>query len=104
MNRSRTYVWTLMVFFLMWGVFGFVAAGFRSEPAAPPAIDSFSTRSEDAANRVLPVTGEGQPEPRITIAHVLFGFIVLLGILALLNSANKPATTHVRPNSPPDKR
>ena len=88
----------------MWGVFGFVAAGFRSEPAAPPAMNNFSTRSEEAPNAVLPVTGDGQPEPRITIVHVLFGFILLLGILALLNSANKPATTYVRSKSPPDKR
>ena len=104
MNRRRTYVWTLIVFFLMWGVFGFVAAGFRGDKTAPPAMNNFSTRSEEAPNAVLPVTGEGQPEPKITIAHVSFGFIVLLGILALLNSANKPVSTYVRPKSPPDKR
>ncbi|MDQ2692789.1 MAG: hypothetical protein M3Y68_12205 [Chloroflexota bacterium] len=103
MNRRRTYVWTLIAFFLMWGVFGLIAAGFRSEPAAP-AVSDFSTRAEDGPNGVLPVTGEREPEPNVTVVHVLLGFTIVLGILALLNSANKPATNYVRSKRPPEKR
>ena len=106
MNRRRTYVWTLIVFFLMWGVFGFVAAGSRSEPAgqvAAPAVGNFSSQSNAERNVGIPVTGEGQPQPRITLAQVLFGFIVVFGVLALLNTANRSATTYVRHEDPPDK-
>lgn len=106
MNRRRTYVWTLIVFFLMWGVFSFVAAGLRNEPAgqvAAPAVENFSSQSNDEGSAGIPVTTEGQPQPSITIAHVLFGFIVVFGVLALLNAINKPARTFVRHKSPPDK-
>ena len=106
MNRKQIYLWSLIGFFLMWGVFGFVAATPRSEPglqAALPPLESPAAAPDAAADAVIPVTGEAQTESRVSIAYILLGFIAVLGILALLNAANKPASSHIRHKGPPDK-
>lgn len=106
MNRRRTYLWTLIVFFLMWGIFGFVAAGLPSEPRMPdgaPALQDGSNRANEEPGALIPAPDERQSGSQMSLVHVLFGFIVVFGVLALLNAANKPATTYVRHKHTPDK-
>lgn len=38
MNRKLIYIFSLVGFFLMWGMFGFAAAGPRNEPNLQPTI------------------------------------------------------------------
>lgn len=106
MNRRQTYVWTLIIFFLMWGIFGLVAAGWPSEPRMPdgaPAMQDGSAHANEESGALILAPDERQSGSQISLVHVLFGFIVVFGILALLNAANKPATTYVRHRRTPDK-
>ena len=106
MNRRLIYLWSLLGFFLMWGVFGFVAAAPRSEPdvqiAAPPG-ESTTVQPDSGGEALIPVTGEAQTGSSVPVGYILLGFIAVLGLLALLNAANKTSSINVRHKDPPDE-
>ena len=100
MTRTRIYVITLIGFFLMWGVFGFVAAAPRGAPSlqeTAPAVDPEGTASVE-----IPVTGEPQPVWTEVFAYYgLIGLAALFLILALLSFANKSTAPYARRKAPP---
>ena len=104
MNRMMIYVFSLAGFFLMWGVFGFVAAAPRGEvnPRAtmPPVENTpILPAGTDAAG--IPVTGE--PErvwTEILGFYGLIGLAALCLILALLSFANRSTAPYQEGKSP----
>ncbi|HSL44164.1 MAG TPA: hypothetical protein VK897_12075 [Anaerolineales bacterium] len=104
MDRKLLYVFSLIGFFLMWGVFGFVAASSRSEPALRATLVPVESTKMNAEiiDPAVPITGE-QPASAITVLYVLLGFGILIAVLALLNAANRPATTSISHKDPPDQ-
>ena len=108
MNRNLIYTFSLVVFFLMWGVFGFAAAAPRGEPnfqadVPKPSATPMAPVATDVP--AIPVTGE--PEPVLTEIYVFYGLIGLTAlflILALLNMANRATAPYVEPKSPPSDK
>lgn len=108
MNRKLIYTFSLVVFFLMWGVFGFAAATPRGEPDFQADVLTLAaTPVAPVATDLpaIPVTGE--PEPVLTEIYVFYGLIGLTAlflILALLNVANRATAPYVEhKNMPADK-
>ncbi|HLO13271.1 MAG TPA: hypothetical protein VK206_00465 [Anaerolineales bacterium] len=104
MSRNLIYFFSLIVFFLLWGIFGFAAAGPRDEPASQatfPPVDNTPVAPDMTNPAGIPVTGNTQPGLAALITYGLAIFAVLLTILALLNAANKPRTTSVQHKDPP---
>ena len=106
MNKKLVYISSLVVFFLMWGVFGIAAASPRDGsplPATLPPMESTPIFSGTTDSTGIPVTGK--PEPVLTEIFVFYGLIGLTAlflILALLNVANKstpPYGEHKNPSS-----
>lgn len=99
MSRKKIYVFSLAGFFLMWGIFGFVAAGPRPAPAGQataPAVESTPVLPGTTETAAIPVTGE--PErvwPEILGFYGLIGLAALLLILALLSFANRSTALYV---------
>jgi hypothetical protein len=106
MNRKLIYMFSLIGFFLTWGVFGFMAAGPRSEPvlqaSALPEKHNVVTPVV-TPNAAIPVTAEAQPGMGILFIYLLAGLGALFLILVLLNAANKQTIPHVRRGKPPDE-
>lgn len=105
MNRKLIYIFSLIGFFLMWGLFGFAAATPRGDNAPQitvPSDDSHAVNPDLSADAVVPGVEE-QPATRVMLLYVLLAYGVLVVILALLNAANKPTTTYVRRKEPPDQ-
>jgi hypothetical protein len=104
MNRKLMYTCSLLGFFLMWGMFGFVAAGPRGEPGAPATVPPVepSVVVPEATAAGIPLTGE--PEPiwtEIVVFYGLIGLTALFMILGLLKIANRPTAPYVQPKGPP---
>ena len=107
MDRKMIYFFSLVGFFLMWGVFGFVAAAPRGElglqATVQPAEDTVAVpEATDTAG--IPVTGE--PEPLWTEVLGFYGFIGLAAlclVLALLSFVNRPTDPTVERKGPPSK-
>lgn len=107
MNRKMVYIFSLVGFFLMWGVFGFAAAAPRGEPnlqatVAPESATPVLPGETDAAG--IPVTGE--PErvwTDILGFYGLIAFAALLLILAMLSFANKLTAPAVERKVPPSE-
>ena len=104
MNRKMTYLFGLVGFFMMWGVFGFAAAAPREEPSlqvtAPSVLDTpaFQRETESA---VIPVTGKTQPVwTEIVGFYGLIGLAALFLILALLTFANRLTAPAVHRKAP----
>jgi hypothetical protein len=105
MIRKLVYTFSLVGFFLMWGLFGFVAAAPRGEPnfrvtVLPVEATTVLPGTTDSAG--MPVTGE--PEPalmEIVVFYGLIGLTALFLILALLNIANKSTAPYVQRKHPP---
>jgi hypothetical protein len=98
MNRKLIYTFTLIAFFVMWGVFGFAAAAPRGE-SSQPALSSAETTaavSEEADSRMIPATGSQQLGWRILLVYGLVGLATLSLILSLLNAANKSTALYVQ--------
>ena len=105
MNQKMIYIFSLVGFFLLWGVFGFAAAAPREaiqlQGTVPPSENTpiFPGEPEEAGG--IPVTGE--PEPvwtEIVGFYGLIGLAALCLILAMLSFANKltaPAVEHKQP-------
>jgi hypothetical protein len=106
MNGKLIYIFSLIGFFLMWEVFGFMAAGPRSGPvfqaSALPEKHSVVTPVV-TTNAAIPVTAEAQPGMGILFVYLLAGLGALFLILALLNAANKQTVPSVRRGEPPDE-
>lgn len=108
MNRKLTYLFGLVGFFLMWGVFGFVAAAPRGEPnmqATVPPVENTPVMPEATGPAGIPVTGD--PEPVLTEIVVFYGLIgitALFLVLALLNVANKTSAPYVHQDNPSSKK
>ena len=100
MNRTLRYLFSLMGFFLMWGVFGLIAAAPRGDThaqVAMPALQESATVTEAADSVGIPVTGE--PKPLLTEVIVFYGLIGLTAmflILAMLNVVNKSTASYVQ--------
>lgn len=104
MNRKLIYTFSLIGFFLMWGVFGFMAAVPRTEPmmqATPGA--NLQVAPAATANAAIPITGEAQSVTGIFLVYALFALGALVLILVLLNAANKQTTPYIRRREPPDE-
>lgn len=104
MNRKLIYMFSLIGFCLTWGVFGFMAAGPRSEPVLQASALSEKHNVVTPVvtpNAAIPVTAEAQPG--ILFVYSLVGVAALFLILALLNAANKQTVPHVRRGDPPDE-
>lgn len=107
MNRKLTYLFGLVGFFLMWGVFGFAAAIPRGEPdmqaTALPA-ENTPIVPEATSPAGIPVTAE--PERVLTEIIVFYGLIGLTAlflVLALLILANKSTAPYVQHDSASSK-
>lgn len=104
MNRRLAYIIGLVGFFLMWGVFGFVAAAPRGAPDFQVTVSPVETTVvvPEATNPAgVPVTGE--PEPvwtEIVIFYGLIGLTALFLILALLSFANKWTAPYLQRKGP----
>ena len=105
-SRKIIYTFSLVGFFLMWGVFGFAAATPRNGPVLQttlPPVDSTLVSGASANPGRIPVSGDMPPRPGVLLVYGLFGLVALILILALLNAANKPATTDVQRSGPADE-
>ena len=104
MNTKLIYTFSLVAFFLMWGVFGFAAATPRNEPkiqSEVPTLEATPVVPEATRPPAIPVTGE--PEPLLTEIYVFYGLIGLTAlflVLALLNVANRTTAPYVERKSP----
>jgi hypothetical protein len=104
MDRKLVYIFGLVGFFLLWGVFGFAAAVPRGEPGSqatvPPVEPTVVIPEATAAG--IPVTGE--PEPvwkEIVVFYGLIGLTALFLILRLLRIANRSNAPYVQHKGPP---
>lgn len=105
MNRKLIYTFSLIGFFVLWGVFGFAAGAPHNDPMSqvtPAEQDSTVIVPEVTAQAAIPVTGDPKMQTEVLLIYVFFGLLALLIILAFLNAANKPRTTYVPPKEPPD--
>jgi hypothetical protein len=105
MSRKLIYTFSLIGFFLMWGVFGSVAA-----PRSTPVLQATALPEENNAltpgvtpDAAIPVTAEAQPGIGIVFVYLLVGFGALFLILAMLNAGNKQTVLDVYRTEPPDK-
>ena len=105
MNRKLLYTFSLVVFFLMWGVFGFAAARPRGESkfrAGAAALEATPVTLVPTALAGIPVTAK--PAPVLTEVFVFYGLIgitALFLILALLSVANRSTAPYIERKSPP---
>ena len=107
MNRRMTYIFSLLGFFIMWGVFGFVAAAPRDAPnlqATIQPVESTPILSGETGAAGIPVTGK--PErgwTEIIGFYGLIGLAALFLILALLSFANKSTSLYAGHKHPPSE-
>jgi len=80
MNRNLTYLFTLIVFFFLWGVFGFAAAAPGSGTllqSDTSSVDQAPVNPDTRTNPpLIPVTGDTQPEP-VLFVYGLTGLLTL---------------------------
>ena len=107
MDRKMTYVFGLVGFFMLWGVFGFAAAAPRAEPnlqATAPSIVDTPVLPGETESAGIPVTGDTQPAWREIVGfYGLIGLAALFLILALLSFANKSTAPAVERKVPPSE-
>jgi hypothetical protein len=105
MNRKLFYTFSLLIFMLMWGMFGSATAAPRSESdlrATAPPVETTPDVQSTTESQGIPVTAK--PEPVLTEILVFYGLIGLTAlflILALLSIANKSTAPFVEHNTPP---
>lgn len=108
MNRKLIYACSLVVFFLLWAVFGTAAASPQSQSnlaVTVPPVHGTPMVSGPTAAAGIPITGK--PEPLLTEVLVFYGLIgitALFLILALLNVANKSTALHTEYKGPPSDK
>ncbi len=112
MNRKMIYTLTLIVFVVMWGVFGFVSApSAHAQPAlqdtlvAPTVVTTVvvtnivTTVIAPGVTQVVPVTGTAGPNVMMLLFYGFLGLLAIVLLVALFASANR--TTYVRRDGPP---
>ena len=104
MSRKMIYLCSLVGFFLMWGLFGFVAAGPRNEPGLQATVPTAgSTPVVPAATEIAGILVTAESEPvwiEIVGFYGLIGLAALFLILALLSFANKSTALYPKGNGP----
>ena len=107
MNRKMTYILSLLGFFLMWGVFGLVAAAPRDQPTVQVTVqpvEPTSILSGEPGAAGIPVTGKpARVWTEIIGFYGLIGLAALFLILALLRFANKSTSLYGGRKSPPSE-
>jgi hypothetical protein len=107
MNQKMIYFFSLVGFFLMWGLFGFAAAVPRSELNLPATVLPVETTpvGPGVTEAVgIPITGESEPVwIEILGFYGLIGLAALSLILALLSFANKATAPYPNHKVPPSE-
>jgi hypothetical protein len=107
MNRKLLFGVSLLIFFILWGVFGFTAAAPQENSVKQGAVTAEQNNPVAPKATVqaaaIPVTGDPMLETEVLLTYVIFGLGALGLILALLHAANKPGTTSAHPQEPPDE-
>lgn len=107
MNRRMTYIFSLLGFFVMWGVFGFVAAAPRDAPNLQVTIqpvESTPSLAGETGAAGIPVTGKPERAwTEIIGFYGLIGLAALFLILALLSFANKSTSLYAGSKHPPSE-
>jgi hypothetical protein len=107
MNRKMIYVFGLVGFFLMWGVFGFAAAAPRGEAdleATLQPVENTPILPAETEAVGIPVTGETEPVwIEVVGFYGLIGLAAMFLILALLSFANKLTAPAVERKGPPSE-
>ena len=107
MNGRMIYIFSLIGFFMMWGIFGFVAAAPQDAPNLQMTIqpvESTPLLSGETGVAGIPVTGK--PERALTEIigfYGLIGLAALFLILALLSFANKSTSLYAGHKHPPSE-
>ncbi len=105
MDRKLIYTFSLIGFFLMWGVFGFIAAGPRGEllpQATPPPVENTSIAPGATDPVGIPVTGEAEPVLiEVLIFYGLIGLAALFLVFGLLSFANRSTAPNIEHNKEP---
>ena len=108
MDRKMIYLFSLVGFFLMWGVFGFVAAAPRGEAyqeGTMPPVETTAVPTTATGTEGIPVTGKQQPVwTEILGFYGMIGIAALFLILALLSFANKSTAAYAERKSPPPEK
>lgn len=81
MNSKRTFILGLVGFFLLWGLFGFLAGAPRSGPTVQETLAGEQSVLNSAVSTQpsqIPVTGESEP-----LWMEVLGFYGLIGLAAL---------------------
>ncbi len=113
MNKKLIYTITLVLFFLMWGAYGFVSApqnvpAFQATLPSATAPVNVTVIPGATSVVVVPVTGANAPSMWTLLFYGLIGLLVLFLVIGLLASANRTTTTttYTRregPLPPPDE-
>jgi hypothetical protein len=105
MNRKLIYIFGLVGFFLMWGVFGFAAAAPHGESQATvPAVETTIVVPEATSSAGIPITGEQKPGwTEIVVFYGLIGLTALFLILGLLKIANRSTAPYAQHKGPPSE-
>jgi hypothetical protein len=105
-SRKLIYAFSLIGFFLIWGVFGSVAAAPRSEPVlqSTARLEENTVIAPGATPvAAIPVTGESQPGIGILLFYLLSGLGAFFLLLASLKAGSKQTIPHVHRGEPPDE-
>jgi hypothetical protein len=97
MNRRHTFILGLVGFFLLWGLFGFLAGAPRREltlQETPAALQSILSSAESTLPSQVPVTGEAEPLwMEVVVFYGLIGLAALFLVFGLLSFANSTGAT-----------
>jgi|SRR5919198_6086701 Trk-type K+ transport system membrane component len=99
MNRKLIFLSIISIFVLTWGMSGFASAATQREESVQSGIPfAFSTpvATKAAGLAGIPVTAEPRFGWVIFVFYGLIGCAALTLILALLDSANRSTSFHVR--------
>jgi len=104
MNRKLIYTFSLVGFFLMWGVFGFVAGVPRGETRLQetlPPVESTTIPPQATDPAQIPVTGESDPLlMEVVLFYGLIGLTALFLVFGLLTFANRSTAADTQQNDP----
>lgn len=107
MNRKLTFFLGLAGFFLLWGLFGFLAGAPRNEPGVqetPAELQSIFNPAESTLSPQVPVTGESEPLwMEVLVFYGLIALAALFLVFGLLSFANNSSAAQPSPREQPVK-